>query len=638
MKKNHLLLLMLTALLLIAGCTSSSKEKETKAPLIDMKLFFKNGEKTGFQISPDGIFYSYLSNYKDMLNIYVQKVGDSNAVRVTNDTLRSIGIYFWKGNRIVYLQDIGGDENFQLFSVTATGEDLKALTPFPGYRTDVIDILRFIPGKEKELLAIINKRDKQYFDPYIINIETGQITLMYENKENFDSWYTDNNGVIRMATKTDGVNISYLYRNTERDPFKTLLTTSFKESFFPQSFDANNKNVYVLSNIGRDKIALVEFDPAANKEVKEIYKSPDYDLGSIFYDKKKKTLASVSWTSEKQEEYFFDKEWEAINAGLKQQFGGYEVAFNGWDDEMKNAIVVTYSDRLRRKVYVYNFTSKETTEVANPFPWIDEKDMAYMKPISYTSRDGLTIHGYLTLPKGIEAKNLPVVVNPHGGPWARDEWYFNPEVQFLANRGYAVLQMNFRGSTGYGKEFWEASFKEWGKKMQDDITDGVEYLKREGIADPKRIAIYGGSYGGYATLAGVTFTPDLYACAIDYVGVANLFTFMNTIPPYWKPYLDQFYEMVGDPAKDSLLMAEASPVFHADKIKVPLFVAQGANDPRVNKAESDQMVAALKQRGVEVEYMVKDNEGHGFRNQNNRYDFYGAMEKFLEKHLKPQKP
>jgi dipeptidyl aminopeptidase/acylaminoacyl peptidase len=638
MKKNHLLLLMLTALLLIAGCTSSSKEKETKAPLIDMKLFFKNGEKTGFQISPDGIFYSYLSNYKDMLNIYVQKVGDSNAVRVTNDTLRSIGIYFWKGNRIVYLQDVGGDENFQLFSVTATGEDLKALTPFPGYRTDVIDILRFIPGKEKELLAIINKRDKQYFDPYIINIETGQIILMYENKENFDSWYTDNNGVIRMATKTDGVNISYLYRNTERDPFKTLLTTSFKESFFPQSFDANNKNVYVLSNIGRDKIALVEFDPAANKEVKEIYKSPDYDLGSIFYDKKKKTLASVSWTSEKQEEYFFDKEWEAINAGLKQQFGGYEVAFNGWDDEMKNAIVVTYSDRLRRKVYVYNFTSKETTEVANPFPWIDEKDMAYMKPISYTSRDGLTIHGYLTLPKGIEAKNLPVVVNPHGGPWARDEWYFNPEVQFLANRGYAVLQMNFRGSTGYGKEFWEASFKEWGKKMQDDITDGVEYLKREGIADPKRIAIYGGSYGGYATLAGVTFTPDLYACAIDYVGVANLFTFMKTIPPYWKPYLDQWYEMVGNPAKDSLLMAEASPVFHADKIKVPLFVAQGANDPRVNKAESDQMVAALKQRGVEVEYMVKDNEGHGFRNQNNRYDFYGAMEKFLEKHLKPQKP
>ena len=260
-----------------------------------------------------------------------------------------------------------------------------------------------------------------------------------------------------------------------------------------------------------------------------------------------------------------------------------------------------------------------------------------MKPIVYTSRDGLTIHGYLTLPKGIEAKKIPVVVNPHGGPWARDGWYFNPEVQFLANRGYAVLQMNFRGSTGYGKKFWEASFKEWGKKMQDDITDGVEYLKKEGIADPKRIAIYGGSYGGYATLAGVTFTPDLYACAVDYVGVANLFTFMNTIPPYWKPYLDQFYEMVGDPKKDSLLFAEASPVLHADKIKVPLFIAQGANDPRVNKAESDQVVAALKLRGIDVEYMVKDNEGHGFRNQNNRFDFYSAMEKFFDNHLKSKK-
>jgi dipeptidyl aminopeptidase/acylaminoacyl peptidase len=263
--------------------------------------------------------------------------------------------------------------------------------------------------------------------------------------------------------------------------------------------------------------------------------------------------------------------------------------------------------------------------------------MAEMKPITYRTRDGLTIHAYLTLPKGYEAKNLPVVINPHGGPWARDEWGFNPEIQFLANRGYAVLQMNYRGSTGYGRKFWEASFKEWGKKMQDDITDGVEYLKKVGIADPERVAIYGGSYGGYATLAGVTFTPELYTCAVDYVGVANLFTFMKTIPPYWKPYLDQFYEMVGDPKKDSVLLQEASPVFHADKIKAPLFIAQGANDPRVNKNESDQMVAALKARGVEVEYMVKNDEGHGFHNQDNQYDFYGAMEKFLDKYMNPKK-
>ena len=257
-----------------------------------------------------------------------------------------------------------------------------------------------------------------------------------------------------------------------------------------------------------------------------------------------------------------------------------------------------------------------------------------MTPVSYVARDGETIHGYLTLPKGRVAKNLPVVINPHGGPWARDHWGFNPEVQFLANRGYAVLQMNFRGSTGYGRRWWEISFKQWGRTMQDDITDGVHWLVGEGIADPKRIAIYGGSYGGYATLAGITYTPDLYACAVDYVGVSNLFTFMSSIPPYWKPYLEMLYDMVGHPERDSVALHAASPVFHVDKIKCPLLVAQGAKDPRVNKNESDQIVEALKKRGVTVEYLVKENEGHGFRNEENRFEFYTAMETFLSTHLK----
>jgi dipeptidyl aminopeptidase/acylaminoacyl peptidase len=634
MRKKIQLLASLTAFLIIAGCNSNSKEKETLAPLIDMKLFFQNGEKTNFQISDDGNYYSYLANYKDMMNVYVQKVGDSDATRVTNDTLRSIWNYFWKGNQLIYLQDVGGDENYQLFSVSASGDDLKALTSFPGCRTKLLDRLRFIPGKEKELLVGINLRDKQYFDPYLINVETGQLSLMYENKQNFDSWYTDNDGVIRIAARTDGTKISYMYRNTDKDTFSLLITTSFIDQFLPGSFDANNKNIYVLSNIGRDKVALVEFDPVVNREVKEIFANTDYDLTSVHYDRKDKVLVSVWWEGEKFEIHFFDKKWEAMYEGLKQKFDGYVVTLAARDDNMKKFIVRTYSDRLPEKFYLYDFDSKETVEIANPYPWINEEDMVNMKPIVYKSRDGLPIHGYLTLPKGIKANKIPVVVNPHGGPWARDGWYYNSEVQFLANRGYGVLQMNFRGSTGYGTKFWKASFKEWGKKMQDDITDGVEYLKKEGIADPERIAIYGASYGGYATLAGVTLTPDLYACAVDYVGVANLFTFMNTFPAYWKPYLDQWYEMVGDPKKDSLLMAEASPVLHVDKIKVPLFVAAGANDPRVNKAESDQIVNALIDKGIEVEYMVKDNEGHGFLNQENQFDFYGTMEKFLEKHLK----
>lgn len=623
--------------LLLSGCKSNTEKKDSPATVVDIKTFFKNGDKTSFQISPNGDYYSYRADYKGKMNIFVQKIGETNAKRVSNDTLRSIGQYFWKGNRIVYLQDVGGDENFQFFSVMPDGSNLKALTPFPGYRSDLLDDLHFIPGKENVILAIINKRDKQYFDPYQLNVETGELTLLFENKLNYDSWYIDNNAVIRMTTKTDGVNITYLYRNSDKDKFTTLLSTSFKEQFSPQSFDANNQHLYAISNIGRDKAALIEYDPITKKEVKELFSNADYDLNGIFFDRKKKTLVNVSWTADKPEEHYFDKEWETINDGLKKQFKDYQVNISSWDDSMKKAVIVVWSDKLRVKFYAYDFITKETKELSNPYPWLDENNMAEMKPITYKTRDGLTIHAYLTLPKGLNAKNLPVIINPHGGPWARDEWHFNTEVQFLANRGYAILQMNYRGSTGYGKKFWESSFKEWGKKMQDDISDGVEYLKTQGIADPKRIAIYGGSYGGYATLAGITFTPDLYACAVDYVGVSNLFTFMHTIPPYWKPYLDQFHEMVGDPKKDSLLLAQASPALNADKIKVPLFIAQGANDPRVNKDESDQMVAALKKRGIETEYMVKNDEGHGFHNQDNQYDFYGAMEKFFDKHLKTKK-
>jgi dipeptidyl aminopeptidase/acylaminoacyl peptidase len=305
------------------------------------------------------------------------------------------------------------------------------------------------------------------------------------------------------------------------------------------------------------------------------------------------------------------------------------------DKAEEKFIVVASNDRTPGARYFFDKKSGALTKLAEVAPWLNADHLAPMKPIEYKSRDGLTIHGYLTLPLGRDPKNLPVVVIPHGGPWARDVWGYDPEVQFLANRGYAILQMNFRGSTGYGRKFWEASFKQWGKTMQDDITDGVQWLIKQGIADPKKVAIYGGSYGGYATLAGVTLTPDLYAAAVDYVGVSNLFTFLKTIPPYWKPYLDMFHEMVGDEHKDKEQLAATSPALNADKIKTPLLVAQGAQDPRVNKAESDQIVNSLRKRGIDVEYMVKDNEGHGFRNEENKFDFYEAMESFLAKHLSP---
>ena len=365
-----------------------------------------------------------------------------------------------------------------------------------------------------------------------------------------------------------------------------------------------------------------------------LFAHPDVDVYHLMKSDKRKVITGAAFTTDRRSYHFFDSQREKLQRDLEKRLPkDYEVAVTHMSRDEAKVLVRTYSDKSRGSYYYYDRTNGDFKKLADVSPWLKEEELADMKPIKYQSRDGLTIHGYLTLPKGVEPKNLPVVVNPHGGPWYRDRYGFNPEVQFLANRGYAVLQMNFRGSTGYGRKFWEASFKKWGKEMQNDITDGVHWLIKQGIADRKRIGIYGGSYGGYAVLAGLAFTPDVYACGVDYVGVSNIFTLLQSIPPYWELGREMFYAMVGHPEKEKELLRAASPVFHADKIKAPLFIAQGANDPRVKKAESDQMVAALKKRGINVPYMVKNNEGHGFHNQENRFDFYRAMEKFLAKHL-----
>jgi dipeptidyl aminopeptidase/acylaminoacyl peptidase len=497
----------------------------------------------------------------------------------------------------------------------------------------LIDDLEEVDG---QVIVGLNKRNPQVFDPFRLDVNTGEMTQLAENPGNIISWMTDHEGKLRVAFTSDGVNQTLLFRDSEQDAFKPVLTTNFKETMWPYLFTFDNKMLYSGSNLGRDKTALVIFDPGTGKEKEIIFETQEADIEEVDYSKKDKKLLSVKWTTDLEKEHFFDAEAEAMKKKLQEKLPGYLVNLASNNKAEDKFMIRTYSDKSRGAYYFYDKATNELSKLADLSPWLNESDLCDMKPISYTSRDGLTIQGYLTLPKGYKAKNLPVVINPHGGPWARDYWGFNSEVQFLANNGYAVLQMNFRGSTGFGKRFWESSFKQWGRTMQDDISDGVKWLVDQGIADPKRVAIYGGSYGGYATLAGLTFTPELYAAGVDYVGVSNMFTFMKTIPPYWKPLLDMFYEMVGNPVTDSLSLAEVSPVFHIDKIKAPLFVAQGANDPRVNKDESDQVVKALKERGIDVEYMVKDNEGHGFHNEENRFDFYRSMLAFLDKHLKPQ--
>ncbi len=605
---------------------------------IPLEDFFRNSEHTGYQLSPDGQYISYLAPYADRLNVFVRRVDqdDDHALRLTSETERSVAGYMWADNeRLLFMKDTAGDENYQLYGVRRDGTDLRAYTAFEGVRTSLIDDLEEQPGY---VMIGMNRRNAEVFDPYRLNLDTGELTLLAENPGNYQGWMTDHNGCLRAATAIiDGVNTQLLYRDTEEEPFRPVLTTNFRDTVSFMEFTPDNREVYAATNLGRDKTVLVRMNPATCEELELLYENNTYDIASISYSRRRKKLLSVYCTGHKEPvRHYFDKEEEQLRQRIKAHFPNNRYGIADTDKAERFYLIYVGGDRTRGAYWFYDAETDEARKIADLAPWIIPDEMNEMHAVTYQSRDGLRIEAYLTLPDGLTpdtAHNLPVVVNPHGGPWARDCWGYSSEVQFLSNRGYAVLQMNFRGSTGYGRKFLEASYKQWGLRMQDDITDGVQWLIGQGIADPKRVAIYGGSYGGYAVLAGLAFTPEVYACGIDYVGVSNLFTFMNTIPPYWRPMLEIMYEQVGNPETDHNQLAATSPALHAENIRVPLFIAQGANDPRVNKAESDQMVEALRQRGVEVEYMVKDNEGHGFHNQENRFDFYRAMERFLAKHL-----
>ncbi len=604
--------------------------------------FFSNPEKAYFRLSEDGKTLGFMQpvaidGAPRRLNVFVQTLQGSQAVgeprRLTAESARDISIYSWKGSdRILYTKDFGGDENFHVVAVDVKTGKVTDLTPGDKVRAELLDEL---PDDAHHILVSHNRRNAEVFDVYRIDLRTGKETLVAQNPGDIVGWATDHAGRVRVAIRSDGLNSIVLYRADEGGEFKPIITTDYKTEVDVAAFSADNKRLYAISNRGRDKKALVLIDPARPAAETLVFGNDNFDLGGATWSRLRKKITEASFVSDKLERKFFDKATEAIYARIAAKVPGMEINLQSATKAEDKFIVAAFNDRTPGTRFIYDTRADSLSVLAEINPNIPAADMAPQKPYSYRSRDGLTIHGYLTLPVGREPKGLPCVINPHGGPWARDAWGYNPEVQFLANRGYCVLQMNFRGSTGYGRKFWEASFGQWGLAMQDDITDGVRWLIAQGVADPKRVAIYGASYGGYATLAGLAYTPEIYAAGVDYVGVSNLFTFMNTIPPYWRPQLPKFQDMVGHPEKDKERMTRTSPALHADKIRVPLMVVQGARDPRVNKAESDQMVDALRKRGVEVPYIVKDNEGHGFRNTENQYEFYAAMETFLGKHLRP---
>ena len=599
---------------------------------ISVEDFMKNPGNFGYELSPDGNYITFSSAWENRSNVFVKKMNDdSEPVRVSNSKDRDVAGFYWKDNNLLYVKDKGGDENFHIYSTTFNGSEEKDLTPYPNV---TVGILSGLQGVKDEILIMMNKEDATVFDVYKLNVKTGETTHVAKNPGNITSWLADRNGNVRIAVASDGVEGTILYRDSEKDEFKPFIEMEAGDELMPLAFSKDNQYIYATSNKGRDKVEVVKYDLKGNEEV--IMSNDQVDVSGVLYSAEHDKLLYGAYITDKPHYQFFDENFEKLFRKIQSKLNVHEseLGINDYNKEMTKFIVSVSSDTVYGKYYYYDSTTDELTELATLSPWLNPNELAEMHPISYKSRDGLTINGYLTLPKNKEAKDLPLIVNPHGGPWARDMWGFNPEVQLLANRGYAVLQVNFRSSTGYGKEFLQAGNKQWGLKIQDDITDGVQWAIDQGIADPDRIGIYGASFGGYATLAGITYTPDLYAAAVDYVGVSNIFTLLNTIPPYWETMRNMFYERVGHPEKDKELLTAVSPVFHADKIKTPLFVAQGANDPRVNKAESDQIVEALRARGVDVEYMLKDNEGHGFANEENRIEFYNAMVKFFDSHLK----
>jgi len=484
----------------------------------------------------------------------------------------------------------------------------------------------------------MNKRDSAIFDVYKLNTQTGELKPYIKNPGNITEWYPASEGNIRLAKASDGVNETILFRQDDQHPFKPIISNNFRNSVTPVAFTQTGGNhFYALSNLNRDKTALVEINAATGKEIKLVYDRKTADIGEVNYSANKRRLDIVNWEEAKPERFFMNQEIKLIYENLEKLLPDHEIKIIDRDTSENKLLINTYTDRSPGSVYLYEADTKKLTKLTDFNPDIKAEEMCAMKPVSYKASDGLLINGYLTLPQTKRQANLPVVMMPHGGPWGRNSWGYNAEVQFLANRGYAVFQVNYRGSVGYGKAFKSAGFKEVGGKMQQDITDGVKWLIANKTANPKQIAIFGGGFGGFSALHGVSFNPKLYQCAIVQYSLINFFTYIKDVPPFFKPYLSMTYEMVGNPEKDADMLRAISPVFHTDKIKVPLLIFQGAKDPRANISELNQFVRDLRSRDITVKYVLKENERAIFKNEQNRLEMYGEIESFLETNLKNKK-
>ncbi len=611
---------------------TASQPKTELPPLIPRDVLFGNPERSSPRLSPDGKYMAYIApDDKNILQVWLRTVGQQDERQLTEDKKRGVRIYFWTydGEQLIYLQDSDGDENWHLYSVNIGSKIVRDLTPFQGIQAQPIALDHNFPN---EMLVGLNIQDLSKHDVYRINLKNGAVEFDTENPGNIVGWSVDAQFQVRaaIATTPDGGS-DLLYRQSPDSDWENLRHWGPDDEGYPVTFSQDGQTLYIIGTHDANAQRLLALDLATRQET-VVASDPEYDIDSIIVHPISLIIQAVSFYKDKEE-------WEILDSSIAADFEAIanvregEFGISSRDLADKTWLVVYVTDNGPVYYYAYDRESKTSTLLFSNQPKLEDLSLASMQPISFTARDGLTIHGYLTTPVGQPAKNLPTVLLVHGGPWARDTWGYDPEVQWLANRGYAVLQVNFRGSTGYGKAFVNAGNREWGAKMHDDLIDAVNWLVEQGISDPQKVAIMGGSYGGYATLVGLTFTPDVFAAGVDIVGPSNLITMMESIPPYWKPLRAMESHRIGNLETEQDFLKARSPLFFADKIEKPLLIAQGANDPRVKQAESDQIVGAMRQSNKPVEYLLYTDEGHGFARPENRLHFYAKAEEFLAKYL-----
>ena len=611
----------------------SCRHKENYIPIEDL---FKTAEKTAFKISPDGAFISYLKPYKSRQNLIIRSLRDGSERLATSFGDYPVrGDYFWTfSNEIGFFQDNIAKNEISLFILDLSTLKLKNILTQPKVKMALISRNK----AEPDVITIrMNKRDPANFDVYRLNIKSGELQPYLVNPGNITSWYPDNDGKIRLVKASDGVNENILYRADDDKPFKVIIANNFKTTVSPVAFTGEKNYFYALSNVDRDKTALVEINAEDGKEVKPVFACANADIQYVEYSKNKRRLELVSWELPAPKKHFIDQWTEHVYRRLATELKGTEINITDRDTAENKFIIYTYTDRNPGSYYLYDKNLNKLTKLGDLNTSLNPGMLCAMEPVSYKASDGLLISGYLTLPQGPKHTDLPVIVMPHDGPFNQSFiWAYYPEVQFFANRGYAVLQINFRGSVGYGKAFHSAGFKQVGGKIQQDITDGVKWLIANKTANPKKIAICGGGFGGFSALYGLSFTKGLYQCAIVQHPLINFLTFVKDAPPFFKPSVKMMYEMVGNPETDGSRLKAISPAFNNELIRQPVIIFQGAKDDRANISELNQFVYELqKQNGAgNVRYFLKSNERANFRNENNKIQMYSEIEKFLNDNMR----